>query len=204
MTDQTQLYSLLARLLSYPAPEYPMAVRRCQELLQKAFPEAPQILHRFANHVDASSLEELEELFTRTFDLNPVCCLEVGWQLYGEDYNRGSFMVKMRQQLRSLGIAESIELPDHLSNLLPLLARMDPTEAGQLCASQILPALRKMQQGLTGKENPYEEVLDAATKLIERQAAPYAEAASHAQTAPYAQTAQGLIQIERKEAVIHG
>jgi nitrate reductase delta subunit len=203
MTDQTQLYNLLARLLSYPAPEYPMAVRKCQGLLRTAFPEDSQILHRFASQVESSSLEELEELFTRTFDLNPVCCLEVGWQLYGEDYNRGSFMVKMRQQLRSLGIAESIELPDHLSNLLPLLARLEPAEAGPLCASYILPALRKMQQGITGKDNPYEEVLDVVARLIERQAAPYAQIASDAQTAPYAQTIQGLIQIERKEEVIH-
>jgi nitrate reductase delta subunit len=165
-----------------------MAVRKCQELLRTAFPEEPQILQRFASHVASSSLDELEELFTRTFDLNPVCCLEVGWQLYGEDYNRGSFMVRMRQQMRLLGIAESIELPDHLSNLLPLLARMDAAEAGNLCASYLLPALRKMQQGISGSDNPYEEVLDAVAKLIEREAAPFAEAASHVHTAPYAQS----------------
>src|SRR3972149_5384978 len=86
-------------------------------------------------------LEELEESFTRTFDLNPVCCLEVGWQLYGEDYNRGSFMVEMRQRIRSHGITETLELPDHLSNLLPLLGRMEPQEAGPLCASFVLSAL---------------------------------------------------------------
>jgi nitrate reductase molybdenum cofactor assembly chaperone NarJ/NarW len=198
MTDQSQLYNLLARLLSYPAPEYPMAARKCQELLQTAFPETPQILERFTSQVKSSSLEELEELFTRTFDLNPVCCLEVGWQLYGEDYNRGSFMVKMRQQMRSRGVAESIELPDHLSNILPLLACMDPAEAGPLCASFVLPALRKMQQGLAGNDNPYEEVLDAIAGLIEGLSAPFAQAALHPQVA------EGLIQIERKEARLHG
>jgi len=198
MTDQFQLYKLLARLLSYPAPEYPMAARKCQELLQAAFPETPQMLERFTRQVENSSLEELEELFTRTFDLNPVCCLEVGWQLYGEDYNRGSYMVRMRQQMRSRGVVESIELPDHLSNILPLLASMDPAEAGPLCASSVLPALRKMQGGLIGNDNPYEEVLDAVAALIERQAAPFAEAALPAQVP------EELVQIERKEAGLHG
>ena len=198
MNDQSQLYRLLARLLSYPTPEYPNAVRECRELLRPAFPENPTVLERFMRQVESSRLEELEELFTRTFDLNPVCCLEVGWQLYGEDYNRGSYMVRMRQHMRSRGVAESIELPDHLSNILPLLACMDPTEAGPLCASTVLPALRKMQQGLTGNDNPYEEILDAVAKLIERQAAPFIR------SAPHSPVAEPLIQIERKEAGIHG
>ncbi len=41
-----------------------------------------------------------EELYTRTFDLNPVCALEIGWHLFGEDYERGAFLVRMRDQLR--------------------------------------------------------------------------------------------------------
>ena len=191
MTDRTHLYDLLARLLSYPAEDYPLAVQECQDLLRREFPEAPLPLERFAPHVASASLEELEELFTRTFDLNPVCCLEVGWQLYGEDYNRGSFMVKMRQEIRAHGIRETIELPDHLANVLPLVARMDPEQSGTLCASSLLPAVKKMQEGIKGKDNPYEEVLEAVRKLIERQA-------SRA-TPP----APALTQIRLKEEVIH-
>lgn len=192
MNNQTRLYDLLARLLSYPAAEYRLAARACQRLLRESFPETPNQLERFAAHVETASLEELEELFTRTFDLNPVCCLEAGWQLYGEDYNRGSFMVKMRQQMRAHGVPESIELPDHLANLLPLLARMEPEEAGPLCASSILPALEKMQAGLGGTDNPYAEVLAAVRALVEQLAA------------PYPQPAQPLIQIRQKEGAIHG
>ena len=133
MKEQTRLFDLLARLLSYPGGEYAHAVRACQQLLGEQQPAQSSSLARFAAYVQDTPVEELEELFTRTFDLNPVCCLEVGWQLYGEDYNRGSFMVKMRQLLRSHGVAETIELPDHLANLLPLLGRMESEEAGPLC-----------------------------------------------------------------------
>ncbi|MBI3934542.1 MAG: molecular chaperone TorD family protein [Acidobacteria bacterium] len=191
MTNQTRLYDLLARLLSYPQPDYSAIVRECQELLQISLPDNPQILQSFSSQVQSSRLEELEELFTRTFDLNPLCSLEVGWQLYGEDYNRGSFMVKMRGLLRAHGVTESIELPDHLANVLPLVGRMEPEEAGPLCASYILPALEKMQAGLAGKDNPYEEVLLAVRHLIEPLAA------------PFPQPARPLIQIERKEEVSH-
>lgn len=191
MSNQTCVYDLLARLLSYPAKEYRLAARACQRLLRESFPETPNHLERFTAHVETASLEELEELFTRTFDLNPVCCLEVGWQLYGEDYNRGSFMVQMRQQMRAHSVPESIELPDHLANLLPLLGRMEPEEAGPLCASSILPALEKMQTGLGGTENPYAEVLAAVRTLLEPLAA------------PYPQPAPPLIQIRQKEGAIH-
>ena len=191
MNHEPRLFDLLARLLSYPGADYALAARACQQVLYDEFPEQAGQLDRFASYVRGARLEELEESFTRTFDLNPVCCLEVGWQLYGEDYNRGSFMVEMRQRIRSHGITETLELPDHLANLLPLLGRMEPQEAGPLCASYVLPALVKMQTGLEGNNNPYEEVLFALRQLIERLAAPYPK------------PAQPLTQIQRKEKVCH-
>lgn len=186
-----RLCDLLARLLGYPGTDYPMAARAAQQLLSEEFPEQTGHLDRFSSYVQGAPPEELEELFTRTFDLNPVCCLEVGWQLYGEDYNRGNFMVRMRQQIRAHGLAESIELPDHLANLLPLLGRLEPEDAGPLCASSVLPALIKMQEGLAGRGNPYEELLFVLRELVEQMAAEYPKP-----TPP-------LIQITRKETA-HG
>jgi nitrate reductase delta subunit len=192
MKDETRLYDLLARLLSYPAGDYPHAARACQGLLRGDESEWSESFERFSSFAQTTPLEELEELFTRTFDLNPVCCLEVGWQLYGEDYNRGRFMVRMRQLLRAHGVPESIELPDHLANLLPLLGRMEPEEAGPLCAASILPALEKMQAGLADRGNPYVELLLAVRRLLESLAA------------PYPRSAPPLIQIQGKEEVLHG
>ena len=167
MASRAELYNLLGQLLSYPREEYPGLVARCRELLRREIPEAAGPLDTFADRVNGMDLEELEELFTRTFDLNPVCCLEVGWHLYGEDYNRGAFMVKMRQLLRSHGVKETIELPDHLSHLLPLFGRLDEQEAMRLSGSFVLPALKKMEEGLSGKNNPYEEVLRVVLRLVE-------------------------------------
>jgi len=192
MNHEPRLFDLLAHLLSYPGADYAFAARTCQQVLYDEFPEQAGQLDRFASYVQGARLEELEESFTRTFDLNPVCCLEVGWQLYGEDYHRGRFMVSMRQQLRAHGVPESIELPDHLANLLPLVGRMQPAEAGPLCAASILPALEKMQAGLKGHDNPYEEVLLAVRRLIEPLAAPYPRPAPQ------------FTQIQSKEEVLHG
>jgi nitrate reductase delta subunit len=109
------------------------------------------------------STEALQELYVQTFEFNPACTLEVGWHLYGENYERGEFLVRMRSELRRYGIAESTELPDHLTHLLPLMARMDHDEAARLAGECLLPAIEKVRAAITGKENPY----DSALALIE-------------------------------------
>jgi len=103
---------------------------------------------------------ELEELYARTFDINPVCCLEIGWQLYGEDYQRGAFLVEMRARMREHGLAESAELPDHLSHALRLLGRLEPAEGARFARHFVLPAVERMLKGFGDRANPYRGVLE--------------------------------------------
>jgi len=106
-----------------------------------------------------------QELYVQTFELNPACTLEIGWHLFGENYERGEFLVRMREQLRRHGIPESAELPDHLTHLLPLIGRMDPNEAAELSGQFVLPALAKIRDAL--KDNPYGAVIAAIEQQLE-------------------------------------
>jgi nitrate reductase assembly molybdenum cofactor insertion protein NarJ len=92
----------------------------------------------------------MQEVYVQAFEFNPACTLEIGWHLFGENYERGEFMVHMREQLRRHGIAESTELPDHLTHLLPLIGRMDCAEAADLAGQYVLPALGKIKDALKG------------------------------------------------------
>jgi len=105
-----------------------------------------------------------QELYIQTFEFNPACTLEVGWHLFGENYERGAFLVSMREQLRRHGIPESGELPDHLCHLLTLLARLEPAEAERLAGEFLLPALAKLRAGL--KDNPYEPAIAAIEEKL--------------------------------------
>ena len=105
-----------------------------------------------------------QELYVQTFEFNPASTLELGWHLFGENYERGEFLVRMREQLRRHGITESSELPDHLTHLLPLIGCMAHDAAAQLAGESILPALAKIRIAL--QDNPYESVIaDIAEKL---------------------------------------
>jgi nitrate reductase delta subunit len=158
---------LLASTVAYPRSGYTEHLEDCARVLSREYPEAAQILQPFVELARRSSLEELEELYTLTFDINPVCCLEVGWQLFGEEYARGAFLVDMRQTLRDCGVLESTELPDHLGHVLAALERMPSQAARDLANNAALPALDKMIQGLDGKENPFERVLKAIRTVVQ-------------------------------------
>ena len=105
----------------------------------------------------------MQELYIQTFEFNPACTLEMGWHLFGENYERGEFLVRMRQELRRYGIRESSELPDHLTHLLRLIARMEHEDAARLAGEFLLPALGKMQ---LAEDNPYKPLVEGIKQKL--------------------------------------
>jgi nitrate reductase delta subunit len=160
------VYDAFAELLRYPDAGFGRCIDDCRQVPGGLPPEAEQLLAAFAAAVEHLSVGELEELYTSTFDLDPLSSLELGWHLFGENYSRGEFLVAMRQTLRRLGLEETTELPDHLTHVLRALGRMGPAEADRFCTNYVLPALEKMQAGLSGKNCPFEHVLAALRDVI--------------------------------------
>jgi nitrate reductase delta subunit len=154
MLARCAVFDALAELLAYPANGKPRRFDGMPEAIRSSLGE-------FADRLDGFSPEEVEESYTRTFDLNPVCSLEVGWHLYGENYSRGEFLVLMRGELRKYGLAESTELPDHLTHVLRVLGRMPGRDADKFAVTYVIPALEKMRAGIAGKNSPYEHLLEA-------------------------------------------
>jgi nitrate reductase delta subunit len=104
-----------------------------------------------------------QELYIETFEFNPKCTLELGWHLFGENYERGEFLVKMRAELRRHGIEETGELPDHLTHVLRLIGRMEHGEAALLIGENVLPALEKIR---LPDDHPYRPVFDAMIQKL--------------------------------------
>ena len=99
--------------------------------------------------------------------MNTSCCLEVGWHLYGEDYHRGEFMVNMRQALAEENIAESAELPDHISHCLRLLPHLEDKDAQAFAQNYLSPAIKKVLAGLD-QNNPYKNIIELLQNELER------------------------------------
>ncbi len=168
MRDDPALWDRLAALFRYPGPDYAGAVRACAAAATAVDPAAAGELTAFLGRVQPLAAEALEERFAAGFDLNPACALEIGWHLYGENYERGAFLVRMRERLAQAGVPESQELPDHLTLLLALLPRLPATESAELARGWLLPALGKIRAGLRGEAALFAPLLDATTRLVER------------------------------------
>lgn len=166
MAGNPEIHDLLAKLVAYPDGGTRAALDRCRALVPAMIGDAGEALARFVEQTEPMSLEELQEIYTQAFDLNPACSLEIGWQLYGENYARGEFLVAMRQTLRRLEVPESTELPDHLTHVLAALGRMSDHEAAAFGAECLFPALEKMLGGLDRKAIPFAWVLEAIRGLF--------------------------------------
>ncbi len=168
VSEQVRSLGTLSRLLSYPDNQhYMQLVEMLYLIVQSPLPEAAKGVSEFGQFVEQCDEYELEETYTRTFDVNPSCALEIGWHLFGEDYMRGQFLVRMREELRKYEIAESGELPDHLTHALPVLASMPEEEAQQLAHACVFPALYKMQEALEKCESPYRHLIHCLVLLLE-------------------------------------
>src|SRR5690348_14464981 len=123
MRLRREQFESVAALFTYPRADYADAVEHAAACAGSA------ALLTFASEVRALRLTELQELYTNTFDLQPACSLDLGWHLFGEDYQRGLLLARARRELLAHEIPESCELPDHLSHALLLLARMEYAQA---------------------------------------------------------------------------
>ena len=156
------LYNSLADLLSYPEQQVDMTLAAIENRQSAIGNEVAS----FGSAVAGMDVRALQELFIQTFDLSPMCSLEMGWHLFCENYDRGLLLVKIRQLLRGHGVEEGAELPDHITYALRLVPRMEAVEAEYFVEAVVLPALQKMLAALHGKNNPYERVLLAANQLL--------------------------------------
>ena len=161
----------LGAAFAYPRPGYRDALRSCLQEIAATNPDAAAEVRAFCDGIAGLAHWELEDVYTQSFDLNPLATLEVGWHLYGEQYRRGRFLVRSRELLAQVGIDEAGELPDHLMSLLPAVGRLERTEAATLSAACLLPAIDKMLAGLAKKENPFEHLLKAVRLSLEPLAA---------------------------------
>lgn len=151
----------LAALLAYPDEGFAARAAAAGATLRAHVPALASALAPFLERTAAEPSSAWEELYTRTFDWAPERALEIGWHLYGEQYDRGAFLVRLRDQARTAGVEEGQELPDHLTTVLRLLPRLPSVEAEHLATAAVAPALARLEAGFGEAPNPYRDLVRA-------------------------------------------
>ncbi len=136
---------MLGEAFRYPSADFLQRVGECQTMLKEKYPDAAMEFEKFANYLVDKTIEEIEELYIKTFDIQAICYLDIGFVLFGEDYKRGMFLVHMKQEHRRAGTEYGTDLPDHLSSVLKLIHKTpDLAFRDDLVGNILMPALRKM------------------------------------------------------------
>ena len=168
MSHIPKVMNAFSRLLSYPGEHTAQAAELLYVVLQGEIPSAASDLSQFGAFLEQHETWEIEEAFTGTFDVNPACALEVGWHLFGEEYARGMFLVRMREEMRKYGLQESVELPDHISHVMAVVAAMPEAKAAKFVRACVQPAVVKMNDALAKRDTPYRHVICSLTAVIEQ------------------------------------
>jgi nitrate reductase delta subunit len=163
------IFALLAEAFCYPHP-------KLREELAAGLAAAGKTpgrdgLAAFVKKVGALSLADWEELATSTLDLSPAAAPYVGFQVWGESYQRGEFMAKLNRAMAELDIDPAGELPDHL---VPILRYLDVAEQPLAELNEHLKTALGRMIGILregDKGNPYIVLLEATLAAVQSQRA---------------------------------
>jgi len=143
------IYNLLAGVFTYPDEDFQRTVERVVGALQEVCPTAAGPLGEFHDllpfHSQDDPLLVMQEIYTRSFDVQAITTLDLGYVVFGDDYKRGELLVNLSREHREAGNDCGEELGDHLPNLLRLIAvHPDREMMEELVQLIVAPALRQM------------------------------------------------------------
>lgn len=170
LNSPARRYELFADILAYPASAIYDRSREYVSALATTDDTVCTELKKFFRTAEEISLSRLEEIYSRTFDLQAVCVPYAGCHLFGEDPARGMFMVKLGALYRSRNVKWDGELPDHISVMLRFLSVSDGGEERQeLIDYCLIPSVRKMVKCFRENDNPYQGILKAVLLALEEE-----------------------------------
>ena len=139
-------YISLAELFKYPDTDVKEKIGMVHGILERDYPEASETMNHFVEFIRVTPVHEIEEVYAKTFHLQAICYLDLGYVMFGEDYKRGEFLVNMKNEQRIAGNDCGDELADNLSNVLTLLPLIkDEAVLEDLIGKILVPGIKKMR-----------------------------------------------------------
>ena len=137
-------YSNMAELLDFPGQGFAARGQVLADRLRQDYPEAALEVELFLDAIPERTLD-LQELYTRTFDVQALTTLGTGYVLFGDDYKRGALLSNLNREHNEAENDCRDELADHLPNVLRLIPKLKDQDLRDELVEQILvPALMLM------------------------------------------------------------
>ncbi|MBL6963463.1 MAG: hypothetical protein ISR55_06550 [Bacteroidetes bacterium] len=160
-------YKQLADLFRYPSERLVSDSSEFEKVIQENFKSEVSKYRLFLEHTQQQSLMKLQEYYVKTFDIQALSHLDVGYILFGEDLKRGDFLVQLQQEHIKYNTDLGTELADHLPNVLVLLATTDDSDfADEFVQFILLPAVLGMIKEFKSESNVYSVLLQLLKHIL--------------------------------------
>jgi nitrate reductase molybdenum cofactor assembly chaperone len=138
-------YRVIASLFEYPDAGYPERVVQIRAFLDDDYPKAAEQIGKFLEFLPANDVVAMQELYTRSFDVQAIATLDLGYVLFGDDYKRGELLANLNREHVDAKNDCGTELADYLPNVLRLMSVLRDEELIEDLAYAIVgPALLEM------------------------------------------------------------
>ncbi len=154
-------YKILADIFRYPDKKLGDRMKDLQSLVSEQLPEQVKKVNRVLDTFNKMTIPGQQEYYMKTFDVQAVCYLDIGYVMFGEDYKRAQLLVNLQKEHAAAGIDCGSELGDHLPNVLMLLSKTtDKSFAEELGFIVTTPAVRFMLTKFKDVNNYYKDLLE--------------------------------------------
>ena len=158
--ENLSYYKILGDLFRYPDKEFQNYSQHFLDLVATEFPEKIESLRTLVGEHNKLQTYQQQEYYLRTFDVQAVCYLDLGYVLFGEDYKRAQLLVNLQNEHKLAGVDCGTELGDFLPNVLTLLSQTQNREfVEEFGFIVITPAIRFMLMKFKNN-NFYKEILE--------------------------------------------
>lgn len=173
---EKSLYESLADLLRYPQEDIKLKVEEAIKLMAKDGtypPEALEELEAFKKEIEAIPLDDLQGIFSYTFELTAEYTLDLGHHLY-DGFKRSNSLASLKAMYREQGfpfdeVAKG-ELPDHLPVVLNFMSFTKDDEIRKdLRGTLVILGMEKLNKSFEqNRDNIYRHLINAIYRVLHK------------------------------------
>lgn len=162
----TIAWQSVSLLLDYPDADMLARLDMIRAASQRLPVAIGDPIRGFANHLEQTSLPDLQAEYVETFDNRRRCNLFLTYFAHGDTRKRGMALLRFKQTYLSAGYElDDSELPDHLCVVLEFAATVDQ-ERGRRLMLDHRAGLELLRISLADTASPWAALIDAVTATL--------------------------------------
>lgn len=174
MAEVTNLYTCLGQALRFPHKDIMPHINESIKIMELGhYPdEILKELGSFKKDVERLSLDELQELYSYTFEFTSETTLDMGWYSH-EGFKRAANLLTIKSMFRDQGfpfdeVARG-ELPDNLAVILLFLGHLKNEELKiNFVKTYIIVAMEKLNRNFQTKRNAYRHLINTVYRILDK------------------------------------